>query len=1346
MAIWKGLGPGLLDLAKNAAVTAAAPVRMVVDRLKDGELRDGGGEGVFQAYVPYIAEASESMATTVNRLPYYGAAATAAFYDVTGDENMAEIVRTPQAARWFARFSPQNGMGLATQGADALQGKDDTEKIRGYMDDLKYRPLATFLEDAGNASAFAGGAGRVLSAGGGRLARQAARSSVRVRKVAGKADIEIKNLETQAAVAEKAGQNADAAFLRARVEKLKESTAREVADLTKEADAATARRDSFYESGRGRVGRELRNLGNDLDPISGSVRYAANSRAGRAVRGSIGDFTIADKSVRDHFGDYRSGRQASRAASRVSAEAKRELRTQEAPILKAAKALNSLPVDVQRVASAITFGIADTINLRPALRAAINGGGPDADRALKALYDSERLPAEQRLSLPEVQEAVAYADGSLPTKRSKALTAGVEAWRALEEPQQKRYLDGSTESEIPTAAELRRRLDEDVEGRSPMPSKVEPGLEEVKRDLSRITEQANKDRAKYETAEQRLAGRGVKKPADLSGRTAAMREQARAVAAKVLREDPDLARQATGRGPDAKVPSEAVLTDAIIRAVDMRARGGRTSNDALLQMASNVETAIGVPSSVLRPVTKAAGARDSSSASVLNAAEGSLDVIVGKAARTAMDFQKRLDAVDELRKAADKSDRKVVAARKALTDKRAELEASVKTAPARYQPALLASNRVNVEFGKAIDKRIETFADDLVESDPSISGQLGPKAGKALKNAYRKRSEGKPLTEVEAQILDRFDETHPEVSNMQQILDEGTLALSDLVEADILPSFTTGGRVSSTKRTGRGKSETGRDNISKSKLASENERVTGYTPLDARQASQLQLRDVQRSVQNVTGRRLMDEHGTTAASPELRARLEGRTAEIAAPGGETRFVTADDLQLLEGEDLVQAMDAFGYQAMDLNPTKADKNFAMDASQVKQDTVFLRKEMAKSFGKQFAEQSDLSALLSKIVDRPTRWWKNLVLALSPRWHVGNIVGNSVMLMAGGGMSPVQLATWLPIAKDIRKGLKDGTIGDTDIGRVLESGFHATERADLTGMDPLKKERLGTRVINGSYAMNQYVDDMSRLILYLDETSKGFSPERATNQALRVMGDYDRMSPFERNVARRAIPFYMWYRTITQHSLKIAKDNPGRAAWLASMEQRQGDGITDEWGFVIGDRKFSLDALNPYTTLTGGGDGGVDSMRGLLLGGVNPFAKAVYKATTGQDLEGGPFGSSYLPPGTDINDPGVRGNVLKREAGSLIPQYRVFRDRDGVKRYDDGSPRLDGNRLARRDKTALEPFGLELGPLSDGLLKLGGFGPLISRPYDRRADEKARRERLERATQSRDNYDRKTKRAR
>lgn len=53
---------------------------------------------------------------------------------------------------------------------------------------------------------------------------------------------------------------------------------------------------------------------------------------------------------------------------------------------------------------------------------------------------------------------------------------------------------------------------------------------------------------------------------------------------------------------------------------------------------------------------------------------------------------------------------------------------------------------------------------------------------------------------------------------------------------------------------------------------------------------------------------------------------------------------------------------------------------------------------------------------------------------------------------------------------------------------------------------------------------------------------------------VLGDYNKFNNTEKKIFKRIVPFYSWYRTITRHTLSIARENPTRLALIA-LEMQQ-----------------------------------------------------------------------------------------------------------------------------------------------------------------------------------------------
>jgi hypothetical protein len=171
-------------------------------------------------------------------------------------------------------------------------------------------------------------------------------------------------------------------------------------------------------------------------------------------------------------------------------------------------------------------------------------------------------------------------------------------------------------------------------------------------------------------------------------------------------------------------------------------------------------------------------------------------------------------------------------------------------------------------------------------------------------------------------------------------------------------------------------------------------------------------------------------------------------------------------------------------------------------------------------------------------------------------------------------------------------------------------------------------IATRALHKSYAMNQWVDDFGHAIVYLDRVRKGASSEVAVAEANTIMGNFSKMTPFERQFIRRVYPFYAWTRHVTQLAWHLAVYHPLRTAFtlhLATITESPDDmrKLLDMPGFLqsalpLGaDKFFPMARFSPFDQI--GAPVVLDPRR--LLSGVNPILQAAAFKTTGINLRAG-----------------------------------------------------------------------------------------------------------------------------
>jgi hypothetical protein len=152
------------------------------------------------------------------------------------------------------------------------------------------------------------------------------------------------------------------------------------------------------------------------------------------------------------------------------------------------------------------------------------------------------------------------------------------------------------------------------------------------------------------------------------------------------------------------------------------------------------------------------------------------------------------------------------------------------------------------------------------------------------------------------------------------------------------------------------------------------------------------------------------------------------------------------------------------------------------------------------------------------------------------------------------------------------------------------------------------------------------------------SDGLEPEQyAIREALRVMGDFSKMAPWERK-AVAVMPFYRWARHITQLTVRLPLEHPMRVAWMLKIPQLFGQDQEElpawlQGSIRMGDWVLPSNFLNPFGDVAG--PTGPPGLGGALLDpdsfarSLSPAIKIPVAALTGNDLSSG-FGADVTMP--------------------------------------------------------------------------------------------------------------------
>lgn len=447
-------------------------------------------------------------------------------------------------------------------------------------------------------------------------------------------------------------------------------------------------------------------------------------------------------------------------------------------------------------------------------------------------------------------------------------------------------------------------------------------------------------------------------------------------------------------------------------------------------------------------------------------------------------------------------------------------------------------------------------------------------------------------------------------------------------------------------------------------LASENRRRGDISPLTLQGVAKLYDQQTRRAIGNITAKQMAKDYGKTA----------------------------DDMGLghLKGEKLVAAMKELRLEPYEIVGSGPGSFINARAGS---STLFLPQSLAKEFKGWSSHRSPIDEFLSATYDRGISAFKIGVLPLSPRWHIGNVVGNMLLSTVSAGMSPSELAKYGREAKALFvKGEKfgEGEWGGRAAGPEFDAvrgGGLANDTADV--LNPVRREKrkgkvrtAGSAVVASSFAMNRMVDDFSRTAVMLRNVDKMGDIEKAMVETLKTMGDFGKMSVTERAVIRRVLPFWAWQREITKISTRLPVHHPYRVAWFLHLGGNLGGGAQEQnalpdWAkgsIPIGnDKMLRLAFLNPFGDVSEP----IWSWKGFAKS-TSPLIKLPVETGMNRSLE--KARELTAPAGTDkgVHPIGLIP-ALSKVLGTM-PQTRALRDLPGEKvvRYGTTDPVLRNGR--------------------------------------------------------------------
>ena len=306
------------------------------------------------------------------------------------------------------------------------------------------------------------------------------------------------------------------------------------------------------------------------------------------------------------------------------------------------------------------------------------------------------------------------------------------------------------------------------------------------------------------------------------------------------------------------------------------------------------------------------------------------------------------------------------------------------------------------------------------------------------------------------------------------------------------------------------------------------------------------------------------------SNSEFRARLADITNPDARLAVMQRIV-AEDMGLVKYDQ----EGLFGFSTPRLNPGDPEQ-------------LYINSDLADVI-KSIVTKGQLP--MNGAIDKVTGLFKFSILGMSPRFTLHIAVGGTYLLALK--TNPF-IFRFIPEAYRM---VKNGTVPDEIMHSVTQEGNEAITYHYMGGRTAARwtmeqwMVRHGinpkTAVVadwvnaaaNLNFTFTRFVANMQRALAFFDGVSKvgklefvkdeeGKLHVNTTDRSMyeglksvrRVMGDLRHMSPFERNVMTRIMPFYGWTKHILKYVLSLPVDHPFRAQILGDMAEANSGNVT------------------------------------------------------------------------------------------------------------------------------------------------------------------------------------------
>ncbi len=231
-------------------------------------------------------------------------------------------------------------------------------------------------------------------------------------------------------------------------------------------------------------------------------------------------------------------------------------------------------------------------------------------------------------------------------------------------------------------------------------------------------------------------------------------------------------------------------------------------------------------------------------------------------------------------------------------------------------------------------------------------------------------------------------------------------------------------------------------------------------------------------------------------------------------------------------------------------------------------------LPQEFVKAYNEYTDLMfnpearTKLGQFFDQATRAYKTMAYMWNPGHIPRDLMSNLYNLWLMDVRSP---APYFKAAQIMRHAMKKNVdevplkIGEWE--GTMKQFYNMVEQLGVIDSGAVLAEfmqagsdwsfRMGGKYTDVMRKMTRVNDNWARMAGMIDRISKGYSPEEAAGQVKKYLFDYFELTPFEKRVMKRVVPFYTWIRKNLPLQVEMLFSKPGKYATTYKAMEGIGD---------------------------------------------------------------------------------------------------------------------------------------------------------------------------------------------